>query len=618
MDRRTLIAIGLLAVFLIFYYPLLRLIGLGKYVEPKPRTTVSDTLSTRDAARPPAGASPAAPVVPAAGAPATSRPPAASGAAAATPQLAPTPIAALAGQIERGHSIETPLYVAHFTNRGARLTSFELKRYASAHGATGRSGKPVVHRRDVVLRSEDRVVLAGGPSFGFDLGSGASRRAFDAVVYAVDESLDAAGAVRALTFRYADSSGFTVRQTFRVRDDDYALDYAVQVQGVPDAWRITDYSLVTRSWPLLTESDLPADQRQLRATSLVGKNIHRQNAGSIRNPKTFDGSAAWAGVQTRYFMSAVAAIDATPRGTIAAADWRDLSADELRVLGPGAKPRQEVVTNAFVSGLPSGASSGHRYLLYFGPSEYHRLAAYGVELDRAVDFGWTWIVPFSRALLQLLEWIYLLARNYGLAIIALATLVRAVLHPLNVASLKSMRAMQKIQPEVERLRAKYKNDAQAMNAALMALYKENKVNPAGGCLPMLLQMPLFLALYQVLFNAIELRQANFVAWMHDLSAPDLLFSVAGFPIRLLPLLMAGSGLLQQWLSPTDPRQAPTMYMMNVVMLVFFYNLPSGLVLYWTVMNLLTALQQWMVLRHDGGPVPVPAPAAPAAKGGRRR
>ena len=127
---------------------------------------------------------------------------------------------------------------------------------------------------------------------------------------------------------------------------------------------------------------------------------------------------------------------------------------------------------------------------------------------------------------------------------------------------------------------------------------------------MLLQMPLFVALYQVLFNAIELRLAPFVAWMQDLSAPDLLFTIGPLPIRLLPLLMAGSGILSQRVTPTDPRQLPSMYMMNVMMLVFFYNLPSGLVLYWTVMNLLTALQQWMVLRQDAA-VPVPAAAAPA-------
>ena len=180
-----------------------------------------------------------------------------------------------------------------------------------------------------------------------------------------------------------------------------------------------------------------------------------------------------------------------------------------------------------------------------------------------------------------------------------------------------MRAMQRLQPEMARLKEKYKNDAQSLNTAVMALYKEHKVNPAGGCLPMLLQMPLFFALYSVLWNAIELRQAPFVAWIHDLSAPDKLFEIAGFPIRLLPLLMAGSGFLTQALTPTDPRQASTMYLMNAVMVVFFYNLPSGLVLYWTVMNLLTALQQWLVLREDGGLAPVPSPLEGPKESGRK-
>src|SRR5207247_4823749 len=159
------------------------------------------------------------------------------------------------------------------------------------------------------------------------------------------------------------------------------------------------------------------------------------------------------------------------------------------------------------------------------------------------------------------------ARNYGIPILGLATLVRRLRHPLNMTSINSMRAMQRRQPEMDRLKEKYKNDASAMNAAVMALYKENKVNPAGGCLPMLLQMPLFVALYPVLFNAIELRLAPFVAWMQDLSAPDLLFTIGPLPIRLLPLLMAGSGILSQRVTPTDPRQLPSMYMMNVMMLV---------------------------------------------------
>jgi YidC/Oxa1 family membrane protein insertase len=195
-------------------------------------------------------------------------------------------------------------------------------------------------------------------------------------------------------------------------------------------------------------------------------------------------------------------------------------------------------------------------------------------------------------------------RNYGLAILLLATVVRLVLHPLNMSSMKSMRAMQRLQPEMDRIRERYKNNAEEMNRRVMQLYKDNKVNPAGGCLPMLLQMPLFFALYAVLNTAIDLRQAPFFGWIHDLSAPDLLFSVAGFPIHILPLIMAATGFVQQKMTPTPAQQQTTMYMMNFVMLFIFYQLPSGLVFYWTVMNLYTVLQQWLVARGDNAVVVV--------------
>jgi YidC/Oxa1 family membrane protein insertase len=252
--------------------------------------------------------------------------------------------------------------------------------------------------------------------------------------------------------------------------------------------------------------------------------------------------------------------------------------------------------------------------VYFGPADYFSLAKLSgagklgsLQLEKAVDLGMNWLLPFSYPLLQLLRLIDSWVRNFGVAIFLLATLVRLVLHPLNMSSMKSMRAMQKLQPEMERLKEKYKNKPEAMNAAIMALYKENKVNPAGGCLPMLLQMPLFFALYAVLFNAIDLRQAPFVAWIHDLSAPDHVGSIAGFPVRVLPLIMAVTGFIQQRMTPTPPQQATTMYLMNFFMLFIFYGLPSGLVFYWTVMNLYTAIQQWLAMRGDDGVV-VPAGA----------
>ncbi len=617
LDRTAIIVIGVCVLLVLFYPQILRMMGYGQYVDPPRRqTTVVDTTAAPMTTTAPSAA--ATPPVPAAG----------------TGVAAPGATSLQAGefksttpQLERSVSIETPLYRAEFSNRGGRLVAMELKHYAAAHGASSAGGK--AHRRTPGREVEpgDRVQLAGGPLLALDLGAPGALHSLGGVVFTVAESLDAAGDVRVLTFTHRDSSGLFVRQTYRVRPDDYALEYDVEMRDLPASMRIADYSLTARSWPLMSEADLGSEIRALRATSLVGSNIHRDGAGGLlKGAKRFDGNAQWAAVQTRYFLAGVAVREGTARGVVAAGERRELSPEVLALLPRGAALQQEVAVSSLVMSVPGPLSPVNRFLVYAGPSEYFRLDRLEVPLDRAVDLGWSWLLPFSKALLQLLIWTYGVVRNYGVAIIILASLVRLVLHPLNAASLKSMRSLQKLQPEVERLKQKYKGDAQAMNTAMMALYKEHKVNPAGGCLPLVLQMPLFIALYNVLFNAIELRQAPFVAWMIDLSAPDHVFSIGPLPmlgtlpVRLLPILMASSGLLQQRFTPTPPEQRGTMYIMNVVMLVFFYNLPSGLVLYWTVMNLLTAFQSWLVYRQDGGLIPMgtATPATATAGGGRRR
>ncbi len=619
MDRKTLIAVGLCVALLVTYPFILKLFGLDHYLKPPPPPPVA-TVDTTGAARTERGY--------AATGETTRAVPGGDGrVSGALPgaALSAVPLRSLRSEIARSYRIETPLYHAEFTSRGARLLSVELLHYASAHGASSHDGKAIRPPKGDLVPPADRVVLGGGPSFSLDLGSGSARMPLDDLVYTVAESLDAAGQVRRLTFTADDSSGMRIRQTWYVRPDTYALDLEVEIHQVPLHWRLADYSLTTRSWPLFNEADLAADAQGLHATSLVGTNLHREKTGGLKKGiKRFEGSAQWAAVQTRYFMGAVAAIEANAHATEARTTLRPLTPEQRAMLPPNAPAEQDMAVSTLVVGLPGETSPVNRFLVYFGPNEYFRVAGLGVKLERIVDLGWSWIAPFSRMLLKVLVWLDGLVRNYGVAILILATLVRVILHPLNMMSLKSMRAMQRLQPEMVRLKEKYKNDAQAMNTAVMALYKDNKVNPAGGCLPMLLQMPLFFALYSVLFNAIELRQAPFVAWIHDLSAPDKLFEVAGFPIRLLPILMAGSGFLTQALTPTDPRQASTMYLMNAVMVVFFYNLPSGLVLYWTVMNLLTALQQWLALRDDGGSpaaaavvVSGPTPGRPGSGGGRK-
>ncbi|OGF15740.1 MAG: hypothetical protein A2W00_01930 [Candidatus Eisenbacteria bacterium RBG_16_71_46] len=605
LDRRAIVAIALCVLFLLLYQPLLRWMGLGKYLDAPRRQATEEVVP---------GAVDTVPERAQRDLTSTRGEPGTEARGSAKPsEITAPPIVAARAELEHSLFIDTPLYRAAFSNRGARLVSVELKRYAS-----GFAGATHVHHGELVP-AEDRVVLAGGPSLGLDLGSGASLLPLADLVYASKESLDAAGSVRAITFSGTTREGLRLRQTYRVRPDSYALDLEVEFVELPAGLRVPDYSITTRSWPLFTEADYKGDERQLRSSSLVGTNIHREHVGGlVKGARSFEGNVAWAGVQSRYFLGAVAITEAVGRSVISQAQRLPLTERERQELAPNPPADRLVAVTSLVASLPTSHQPVNRFLVYFGPAEYSRLDALGQGLDRAVDLGWIWLQWFSQWLLRLMNWIDAVVQNYGVAIIVLATLVRVLLHPLNMTSMRSMRAMQKLQPEIERLKAKYKNDAQAMNTGMMALYKENKVNPAGGCLPMLMQMPLFIALYQVLFNAIELRQAPFLLWMNDLSAPDQLFMVAGFPIRVLPILMAGSGFIQQWMTPTDPRQAPTMYMMNLFMLVFFYNLPSGLVLYWTVMNVLTALQQLMVLRQDGQvALPVAAPEEGGGKPGKR-
>ena len=601
MDRRTALALALALIVFAAFTALQARYAPRRPVLPRPD-------STRSAAQPVPGALPGAQV----SAGGTGTP---VGLSASAPAPAPvTPAVA-----EKHSVIETPLYRAEFSNRGARLVDFQLKRYAAAHGPSNFDEHPgKLPRRGQEVPGEDRVRLTGEPTFGLDLGSGANLRSLAMTTYAVTESTDAAGAVRALTYASQDSSGLYVRQTWRVRPDSYLLDLEVETHGVPSSWRLSDYSLTMRSWPLATEPDPQNDMRSLRAVSLVGKDLHRDGASGLvgKSPKVHEGVAHWAGVQSHYFLALIATPTADGRAAIGAGFSRTLTQELFERLPKSAKQVEPAAEGSLVMPLPASGAGVQHYTAYIGPADYFALARESgpLDLDRAVDMGFSWLVPVSKLLLWLLRAINGVVQNFGITILILATVVRVVLHPLNMTSMKSMRAMQRLKPEMDRLKDKFKNDPQAQNTATMALYKENGVNPAGGCLPMIMQMPLFFAMYAVIFNVIDLRQAPFVGWIHDLSTPDQLFTVAGFPIRLLPVLMAGSGFLSQRFTPTDPQQAPTMYMMNIVMLGIFYPMPSGLVLYWTVMNVLTAIQQWLAMRGDDGVVVV---AEAPRKGSRR-
>lgn len=226
--------------------------------------------------------------------------------------------------------------------------------------------------------------------------------------------------------------------------------------------------------------------------------------------------------------------------------------------------------------------------LYVGPQEQERLRAAVPGLDLVVDYGWLTIIAWP--LFWLLEKFHALSGNWGVAIILLTIVVKLVFFPLSAASYKSMAKMKLVTPRLTKIREMYGNDRQKMNQAMMELYRTEKINPLGGCLPIVVQIPVFIALYWVLLAAIELRHAPFALWIKDLSALD--------PYYVLPILMTASMVLQTKMNPTppDPVQAKVMTFMPFVFSVFFFFFPAGLVLYWLVNNILSILQQWQIQR----------------------
>lgn len=236
-----------------------------------------------------------------------------------------------------------------------------------------------------------------------------------------------------------------------------------------------------------------------------------------------------------------------------------------------------------------GGFGEYRAQFYVGPKDQQRLSELADYLDLTVDYGVLWML--AKPLFAGLKMIQSVLGNWGWSIILLTLVIKIFLYPLSAASLKSMAKMRNLQPEMARLKELYGDDRQKMSQELMGLYKKEKVNPAGGCFPMLLQMPVFLALYWVLLESVEIRHSPWIFWIQDLSAKD--------PFFVLPIIMGASMMLMQKMQPmpTDPMQAKVMQFLPIMFTFFFMIFPAGLVLYWTVNNLLSMAQQWYVNRQ---------------------
>lgn len=290
------------------------------------------------------------------------------------------------------------------------------------------------------------------------------------------------------------------------------------------------------------------------------------------------GPFEWVGIEDRYFIWALVS-----RSISSGSEVKYGTRDGKALFAQLSYPKEGVA--------PQGKLQ-KEFTVYMGPKEMDRLKQLGVHLEASVDYGWFSFV--AHPILFLLKFFHSWVGNWGVAIILLTIFIKLLLHPINKKSLDSMKAMQKLQPKLAEIREKYKNDRERLNTEMMNLFKAHKVNPMGGCLPMLLQMPVYIALYKVLYNAIELYHAPFFWFYKDLSAPD--------PYFISPILLGIFMVLQQKMSPNpsqDPAQANAMLMMPIVFSVFMLFLPSGLVIYIFVNTLMTVVQQYMN-QHDMG------------------
>ncbi|MFC1785950.1 membrane protein insertase YidC [Candidatus Neomarinimicrobiota bacterium] len=376
--------------------------------------------------------------------------------------------------------------------------------------------------------------------------------------------------------------GKTVSKTLTFIPNSYRIDISFDLSEVRDQISQGIYSL---SW----NGGLPATEKNLKDELFYYKAYVYQgdelSSEKLRKDKILDekyrGQTNWAGTRNKYFLTAIIPAD--------------------NAVGASLAGTYESEVPQFDVSVSQQVNSSNSFSLYLGPLEYKNVSSLGVNLEQSMSMGFSLIRPISRGVLAALVAMHKFIPNYGVVLVIFSIFVKVLVYPLTKKSYTSMKKMSTVQPKLKALKEKHAKDPQKLNKATMALYKEEGVNPMGGCLPMLIQMPLLFALFQVFRSTIELRGEPFMLWITDLSAPDTLLEIGGFPINVLPLLMAVSMFIQQKMTPTAAgagQQKQMMYFMNIFFIFIFYRLPSGLNLYYTLFNVLTILQQKYLTPHQ--------------------
>ncbi|MFQ6675348.1 MAG: membrane protein insertase YidC [Fidelibacterota bacterium] len=573
MDRRTLLAFMLIALILILTRPFYEMIGLA----PPPRQPT---------------ASPEEP-------PFDRHLPEQTGEAGLLPETPPEshqPVIQPASSFpEKQVYVETPLYLAAVSSRGGgMLTSFKLKNYLT------HDGKPV----DLISSrpTPDNLLIAFTHVSGDTV----------TLVHPFELILDASASDtlrltdRELTLTYrTDLPAGTITKTLLFHPGSYVIDVSVDLTQISRPQISQERFLLTWDQGLpITEENQVDDVREFAAFLYQGgERIKKKHKKDELESVSAPGRTSWTSIRSKYFTAAFIPRDESLFGHVLAHPY------DAGHRNPPPSPQYEMAVG-FSSKYPITCS------LYLGPLKYSRIKRLNVDLEKTMSFGFALIRPISKGVLLLLTALHKVVPNYGVLLIIFSVVVKIIVYPLTRKSYQSTKEMQAIQPLIAELREKYKGDPQRLNRATMNLYKEHGVNPLGGCLPMLLQMPLLIALFVVFRTTIELRAAPFVWWIDDLSAPDALIRLGGrLPIlgwdqiSLLPLLMGVSMFVQQRMMGTQVtgQQKFTSYFMTGFFILIFNQFPSGLNLYYTLFNVLTILQQ-KYLTHPPQPAPVPSPS----------
>jgi len=468
-----------------------------------------------------------------------------------------------AGQPAKEITVDSDNYVAVFTTHGARLKSFKFKKYRSSADENSPPFEIVPNLAAVPLPLGVRVQT---PTTYEDTNLNYSVQGGDLKL--------TGGGKGSLVFQGQTANGIVITKSLAFNSANYSVGLEVNAKAADGTALVPEILLTEASDHSVPNHDAPFEG----FLALVDNKIQREPPAEAAKGHEFSGEISWAGFGYTYFFFAL-----LPDSS---------GQNKLTVHQSGA---------ALTAAL-SGPTADGRYTVFIGPKELETLKAFDRGLERSIDFGYFGFIsiPFR----YILHFFHRFTSSYGLDIIILTVLIKLLLWPIAHKSMVSMKQMGKLAPQMEKLKEKYADDKEKLNREIMELYKRNGVNPLGGCLPMVLQFPVFIGLYNSLSTPIELRHAPFL-WIKDLSRPDwqsLPFTLGSWHlgIPILTILMGASMFLQQWMTPSagDPNQRKMMMLMPLMFTFMFVSFPAGLTVYWLVNNVLSIGQQYWTNRNQ--------------------